>query len=146
MKIENSSKIWATIFTLVILGIVGYFGYKFYTAKNESVIDLSEEEVVPTPTTAPFRWDLYLDAENATEEAKPTEQKDTTKKPADKTSTTTVNPTQAVTRTTETTVTTTTTTESNGDKQTETKTYTTNDENVVIEVKAEAHAESSSSN
>ncbi len=141
MKVENSAKLWTGLFTVILLGIVGYFGYKYYFSKDE-VVDLNQDDETIEPTTAPFRWDLYLDEEEATKEAVPTkkvEEKQTTPK----TSTTTTQPAQAVTKTTETTVTTTTTTNVDGKETSETQTYTTNDGNINVEVKSEARSESS---
>lgn len=148
MKIQSSSKIWAVLFSSVVLAILGYYAYNFYFPKQE-VIEINEE-VEPTPTPVPFRWDLYLDAEEATES---TEEAKVSKPKSEEVKTTKGDVVEksgekevSTDRTTETTITTTTSTNNNGEKTTETKTYTTTDENIYIEVKAEAHASAQSSN
>ena len=143
MNIESSSKTWAVIFAVLVLGIVGYFGYKFYFHREEEIV--FEKTTEPTPTPAPFRWDKYLGGDEATKSG---EVEITTKGGvAEKGASTTkeVSVTEPATTKKETTVTVTTSTSENGQKTTETKTYSTTDENWSIEVKAEAHAESSSS-
>ena len=117
-----------------------------------------DEVIAPSPTPAPFRWDLYLDAEDATDEAKTatpsaTVNTSTTKgglnktKVEEKTSPTSVTkkPVKIV-EVQKTTVTTTTTTNENGNETSETNTYTIDGGSYSIEVKAEAHAEASVSN
>lgn len=157
MNIESSSKIWAVIFSAIIIGIIGYFGYNFYFPKQEIVV--LEDVITPSPTPVPFRWDLYLDAEDATGEAKTATSSATAdisttkggiinetnnKKESTKTSVTKTPTTVAEVQ--KTTITTTTTTNENGKVTSETKTYTVDGGSYVIEVKAEAHAEASVSN